>query len=75
MPDDIDLSQERDIHHADTAVRLIQAHVAEFKPEPLPALCLNGCGEPPAAGLRYCCQECFDMHRAREATLKKQGRR
>lgn len=39
----------------------------------LPTECINGCGEKPAEGALYCCNDCRLDFEDRHAKLRKQG--
>ncbi|AEZ50833.1 hypothetical protein DC1_00014 [Burkholderia phage DC1] len=69
MPDEIDLGNEQAQRMLDAAIAA--ARVRPAIPENLTE-CLNGCGDPPAAGARYCCPECATDHEQRMLVRQRQ---
>ncbi|AOJ09629.1 hypothetical protein [Burkholderia mayonis] len=72
MPDEIDIANE----HAE---RILSAQIAAARaklalPENL-THCLNGCGDPPADGSRYCCPDCARDHEGRMLVRQRQAAR
>ncbi|ABW74909.1 hypothetical protein Bcep22_gp18 [Burkholderia phage Bcep22] len=70
MPDEIDIANEQ-------AERILHAQIEAARTRPaLPqnlTECLNGCGDPPAPGARYCCASCRDDHDQRMRVRRAQG--
>jgi hypothetical protein len=69
MPDEIDIANEQ-------AERILSAQIAAARAKPaIPenlTECLNGCGDPPAPGARYCCPECAKDHEQRMLVRQRQ---
>jgi uncharacterized protein YgiB involved in biofilm formation len=59
--------RERFIEHARKKAQAAAGVAAVF--------CVNGCGEKPRDGSRYCSSDCRDDHAERQARLKRQGAR
>ncbi|AFN39084.1 DksA-like zinc-finger protein [Burkholderia phage BcepMigl] len=69
MADEADLAN-------DHAEKILAAQIAAARTRPeLPqnlTHCLNGCGDPPAPGSRYCCFECARDHEDRMRVRQRQ---
>lgn len=70
MSDEADIANDRaqlDLERAIAAARR-----SPERPEPTD-ICLNGCGDPPAPGSRWCCSECRDDWEHRQRMNKIRG--